>query len=234
MKKLSILFLGLVLLSLPVVMVAAAGTWADYFDSYLTGTSLHGVGGWKGWNNNPAFTAFTTNAQSRSLPNSMDISGNADMIHEFAISSGFYYLRFYQYIPSSMSGTSYFIMLNQYDDACATCNWSVQVQFQGATGLMIDDGSGASMPFITDQWGEVCLEIDLTQDTQAFLYNGALLYTGSWSNHISGGGTTSIGAVDMFANGATSIYYDDMSLGPGTCLTVPMPFDLYLPIVAHN
>ena len=28
--------------------------WSDNFDSYATGSQLHGQGGWKGWDNNPA------------------------------------------------------------------------------------------------------------------------------------------------------------------------------------
>ncbi|HSM15208.1 MAG TPA: hypothetical protein VLA66_14155, partial [Thermoanaerobaculia bacterium] len=43
-------------------------------------------------------------------------------------------------------------------------------------------------------------------------YNGSQLYTGSWSGEVSGGGVVNIAAVDLFANGATSAYYDDISL----------------------
>jgi hypothetical protein len=39
-----------------------------------------------------------------------------------------------------------------------------------------------------------------------------LLFSGTWTEEVSGGGILSIAAADMFANGSTSVYYDDMSL----------------------
>lgn len=192
---------------------AGSGPWQDNFDSYATGTNLHGVGGWKGWFNDPTFTAFTINAQARSAPNSIDIVSNSDVIHEFSESSGQWVFTAWQYIPGSFVGNSYFIMLNQYDDAGATLNWSVQMLFDSTSGLVIDTGaSGASMPYVTNQWVEIRVEIDLIADTQTFYYNGTALYSGTWSGHVSGGGITAIGALSLFANGASSIYYDDMSL----------------------
>lgn len=71
------------------------------------------------------------------------------------------------------------------------------------------------MPIIRDQWVEVCIEIDLDTDTQAYYYNGQELYSGTWSQHISGGGIPSFGAVSLFANGASPVFYDDMRLGEG-------------------
>ena len=59
---------------------------------------------------------------------------------------------------------------------------------------------------------ELRVEINLTADWQEFYYDGQLLFEGSWSEGMSGGGITTIGAVDLFANGATSVYYDDLSL----------------------
>lgn len=229
MKRLSFLFLSLVplLLLSPVSFkpdtTATVTFWSDDFDSYFPGTSLHGLGGWKGWANDPTVTAYTTSAIFWNSPNSVDISDRSDLVHEFHVNSGLVHFRFFQYIPAHLSGTSYFIMLNQYDDNGSSNNWSVQVRFQSNTGLMIDDGTGNTMPYIPDQWVEVCLEIDLDSDTQTFLYDGLLFYTGSWSDHISGGGVTSVGAVSLFANDASSIYYDDMSLGTGYCAAIYLP-----------
>jgi hypothetical protein len=82
----SILVLVIVLtaaLTIAMMASAAAGAvpWADNFDLYATGANMHAVGGWKGWSNDPTFTAFTTNFQARSAPNSLDIVSNGDMIH---------------------------------------------------------------------------------------------------------------------------------------------------------
>jgi len=56
------------------------------------------------------------------------------------------------------------------------------------------------------------VEIDLDADWQEFYYNGQLLTAKSWTDGVSGDGALNIGAVDLFANGASSVYYDDMSL----------------------
>jgi hypothetical protein len=211
----SIVALALIMALVPAVL-AGGPSWGDNFDGYAPGTDLHNMNGWKGWFNDPSFTAFTSDAQARTAPNSVDIVGNADLVHEYSENAGFWLYRASQYIPGNLAGQSYFIMLNQYDDAGATNNWSVQVIFDGATGMLSDTGaSGATATYVADQWVDVCLEIDLVNDTQEFYYNGASVYTGSWSGHVSGGGVTAIGAVDLFANGASSVYYDDMYLTAG-------------------
>jgi uncharacterized repeat protein (TIGR01451 family) len=216
MKKnriLIVLSLTLLLAVVPFVVMAGGGPWSDNFDSYATGMDLHGVGGWTGWNNTPAASALTSNAQARSAPNSVDILGASDLVQTYTVSSDIWVFTAWQYIPGNMNGTTYFIMLNTYDNACATCNWSVQVMFNSATGMMADAGqSGATQAFLTDQWVEIRVEIDLDADTQDFYYNDALFYSGSWSGHVSGAGATSIANVDLFANNATAVYYDDMSL----------------------
>jgi uncharacterized repeat protein (TIGR01451 family) len=105
-------------------------------------------------------------------------------------------------------------MLNDYNDG-GPYNWSTVVDFNSGSGLMVDNGlSGASQPYITDQWVEIRVEIDLDNDTQDFYYNGALFYSGTWTGHVSGGGSLIIEAVDLYANNATSVYYDDLSLLP--------------------
>jgi len=67
---------------------------------------------------------------------------------------------------------------------------------------------------VYDQWVQIRVDIDLDADTQTFYYNNQMLYTDTWSGHVSGGGALNIGAVDLFANGSTSVYYDDIFLTP--------------------
>jgi subtilisin family serine protease len=191
------------------------GFWSEDFDSYATGQNLHGVNGWKGWDNNPAFTAFTSDTQARSTSNSVEIEGNNDPVREFdGIAAGQWTFTTWQYIPSSMTGESYFIMLNTYNDN-GTKSWSVQVNFNGTTNLVTNTGaSGQTLPLVTDQWVEIRVEIDLNSDTQSFYYDDQLLYTGSWTTEVNPGGVLSIGAVNLYANNASAVYYDDMSLSP--------------------
>ncbi len=58
--------------------------------------------------------------------------------------------------------------------------------------------------------------IDLDTDWLEIYYDGELLdymeWTAGWDGDMLG--ALNIGAVDLFANGATPIYYDDMSLRP--------------------
>ncbi|MCL4263279.1 MAG: M36 family metallopeptidase [Anaerolineae bacterium] len=205
----------------------SGGGWSDNFDSYPTGQDLHGVGGWKGWDNNPAFTAFTTATQARSAPNSVDIVGNADLVQEYTgATSGQWTYTAWQYVPSSMTGLTYFIMLNTYADGGPN-NWSVQVNFNAATDTVTNDGAtGGTLPLVEDQWVEIRLEIDLDADTQSFYYNNQLLYSGTWTGEVSGGGALNIGAVDLFANAASSVYYDDMSLAGPPAAPCDVPSDI--------
>jgi hypothetical protein len=204
--------LALLIGLLPLV-VSAGGPWSDNFDSYADGTVLQDVGGWKGWGNDITYAAVVDSAQSSSAPHSVRVDGAVDAVHEYSETDGQWTYGGELFIPGNLSGQTYFILLNQYDDAGTTNNWSVQVLFDGAQGLMIDTGaSGATMAYVADQWVPFRIEIDLDADTQDFYYNDTLFYSGTWSGHVSGGGITSIGAVDLFANAASPVYYDNLYL----------------------
>ena len=197
--------------------------WSDNFDSYALNSQLHGQGGWKGWANDPAAGALTSGREFRSSPHSAAIVGASDLVHEYAETTGQWVYTAWQYVPTDFTGESYFILLNSYDDAGAANNWSAQVLFDGAANTVTNDGgvSPGSAALIRGQWVELRFEIDLDADTGAFYYNGSMVYSGTWSGQVSGGGATSIAAVDLFANGASVVYYDDMSLvaagGPAVC-----------------
>ena len=203
-----------------------ADAWSDNFDSYETGVPLQGLGGWKGWDNSPAASALTTDVHALSTPNSVDILPSADLVHEYAgYTSGEWVYIAWQYIPTDFAGESYFILLNQYADGGASNNWSVQVDFDSVDNLVENTGiSGGTLPLIKDAWVELRVEIDLTDDTCTFYYGGSLLYQGTWTAEVSESGISNIAAIDLFANGASSIYYDNLSLTPP-----PIPY--YLPII---
>jgi hypothetical protein len=61
------------------------GPFEESFDVYPPATSLHGLGDWKGIDNDPFFTAFTTTGAepANSPPQSADISSNSDLVHEY-------------------------------------------------------------------------------------------------------------------------------------------------------
>lgn len=190
--------------------------FSENFDAYAVGSNVHGQGGWKGWLNNPGVGAFVDDAFSVSPSNSINISTTSDLIHEFDQASGVWIVRAMQYIPADYAGQSYFIMQNVYNDDEVGLNWSVQVQFDSGTGNLLNDGgvSGGSMPYVTGEWKEIRVEIDLDNNIQTFFYDGTQLYSGSWTDQFTnpGGGALEIGAIDLFANGASPVYYDDISI----------------------
>lgn len=194
------------------------GNWTEHFDIYATGSQMHGQGGWKGWGNVAGAGALTSSTQARSPLNSVDTLGATDLVHEYVgYSGGVWTYTAWQYIPTGTTGDAYFILLNSYDDAGTTNNWSTQVCFDQATNTVVDDvaanctGPGP-IAIVHDQWVEIRVVIDLDANTQTFYYNGTQLYTDSWTEHISGGGALNFGAVDLFANGSSSVFYDDISL----------------------
>ena len=211
-----ILPLALLLAMMPLLVSAAGGPWSDNFDSYTNGSNIHGQGGWKGWDNIPGNGGTVTTAQARSAPNSLETDAVEDVVHEYSVTDGQWVYTAWQYIPGNFVGQHYFIMLNTYADG-GTNNWTLQLCFDSTSGNVFDDSgatcAGNSLPFVTDQWAEIRVEIDLDADSFDLFYNGGQLITGGvWSQHTSGGGVTSIGAVDLWSNGGTPVYYDDMSL----------------------
>jgi len=190
--------------------------WEENFDSYDLGSSMHGQGGWKGWDNDPIWTAYVSDDKSLSNPHSVDIVADADLIHEYAgATSGQWTYTAHVYVPSDLTGLSYFIMLSHYEDfGGQTLNkWAVQMWFDTDQMIVtVDDGDYLSL--ITDQWVEIRVEIDLDTDWHEVYYDDDSLYAKAWTAgpHNVGDGILNIGAVDLFANAATSVYYDDMSL----------------------
>ena len=77
--------------------------------------------------------------------------------------------------------------------------------------VVTDDMTGDELPLIYDQWVEILVKIDLDNDLKEIYYDGEFLSSESWTR---GDGYLNIGALDLYANNATSVYYDDISLIP--------------------
>lgn len=193
----------------------AVAEWSDNFDDYDLGSGLHGQGGWEGWEGDSTWDAYVTGDQYFSEPHSVDINGDADMVHPFeGYTEGLWIFSTRVYVPSDLVAPnfSYFILLNTYGPGIH--NWSTQVGFDPVTSTVFSDFEGTTLPLIYDRWIELRVDIDLDADWQDIYYDGALLSGKSWTDGLSGGGALNIGAVDLFAYGATSVYYDDMELIP--------------------
>ncbi len=214
------LTIGIIILFVEVIVIpgSATFTWEDNFDSYTTGQFLDGGsddGGWKGWGNNPSAGATVTDTQSVTLPHSVDINGVSNLVHEYnGYTTGFWTYKALQYIPNEYTGVSYFILLSAYDDTGSTIIRNVQLWFDGEQGLIGSDFDENTVPLIKEQWNKIACYIDLDSDWLQIYYNGALLVEHAWTDTVqgTGGGLLNIAAVDLFANNASSIYYDSMSM----------------------
>lgn len=208
MKKLAILAV------VATFAAAANAQWSDNFDSYANGMQLHGVNGWVGWNNDPGAGALVSNAQSSSAPNSVDIVGATDLVQIFAgATSGIWMFSGNMYIPTAYTGNTYFIMMNTYTGNGG--NWSMQMHFDSVTGMVRNIGGSNNVvtetqtPFVRGVWTPFDVMIDLDANTHVGRYNGTEVVSGAW---YGAPGIAAIANIDLFANGATSVYYDDLSL----------------------
>jgi hypothetical protein len=206
-------------LALPDAPNGEAASWVDHFDLYTTGSQMHGQGGWAGWDNSPGAGALTSSTQARTAANSVDILGPSDLVRTYTgYTSGTWTYSIWQYIPSTVTGNTYFILLNRYEVG-GTNNWSTQLCFDATADVVRDDIPGnctgsTTLPIVYDQWVEIRVVIDLDTNAQTLFYGGQQLYSATWTGHISNptGSQMAIAAVDLFANGATSVFYDDAVL----------------------
>ncbi|HEY5914025.1 MAG TPA: LamG domain-containing protein [Verrucomicrobiae bacterium] len=207
-------------LLLPGIVIAgwlmAAGTadaqWSENFDTYAAGSQVAGQGEWQGWDGAAAAGALVSSAQAFSSPRSIAITGGSDLVHRYSgYTSGRWVFSTRQYIPSSLtSGTSYFILLNTYNNG-GPYNWSIQTAFDLSAGTLLEEqGTSQVRPIVRNQWVELKYYIDLTANTVSCYYNGAFFSSHRWQN----AGANAIGAVDLFANNVGPVYYDDISLAP--------------------
>jgi len=190
----------------------ASADWAENFDSYALGSGLHGQGGWRGWDGNPAADAYVSDAFAHSSPHSVSITAASDIVQAYSgYSTGLWIFTAWVYVPTDFSGTSYFLLLNTYGEG-GPYNWSNQVSFVSASNTVVSEPELASLPLILGQWVELRVEIDLVADRQIMYYDNQMLYDKSWTDGISGDGALNIACVDLYANNASPVYYDDMSL----------------------
>ena len=71
-------------------------------------------------------------------------------------------------------------------------------------------GASSTIPIIRGQWVELRYEIDLAANTVEVLLQRALILNPCWRRRYWG--VMRSAAVDLFANNAGAVYYDDISL----------------------
>ena len=222
------MYVGLILGALACISAPVSAQQHEDFDSYAPNKQVVGQGGWEEWGAGAG--AVVSNKQSLSVGNSIDIKAASDLIHRYSgYTSGTWEYKAMQYIPKTFTGKTYFILLSSFG---TTNKWAVQVAFDKTSGNVIPDagksGSKATTPIIYDKWVPIQVVIHLDADWVQFYYNGKLLDDATVADHatLGGGwkwtggpfggtnGPKAIGAVDLFANKSTSVYYDDFCLRP--------------------
>ncbi len=199
-----------------VLLSMAENIWAaeftEGFEAYAAGTSVHGQGGWQGWDNVAAAGASVSNRMAHGGRNSIEILGSSDLVHPFGLAGGKWVLTAYQYIPAGAKGATYFILLNTYRDA-GPYDWSVQTEFDLTAGTVTPatGATGSQAKIVYDQWVEIRVIIDLTANAFEQSYNGVRIAAGTWDNNAHG----TLQAIDLFGNGASSVFYDDLKIDSG-------------------
>ena len=194
--------------------------WSDNFDSYTLGQFLDGTpddGGWKGWDNDPAFGAYVVDDQALSSPHSVDIVGAADLLQIFTgICSGQWTLTFWNFVPTDFLDASYSYMMSYYRDDIPYYNIRAQlsIEFNGMSDTVWSRFSGQTTPLIKGQWVEIRVEIDLDADWLECYYNDELIDAKNWTAgvHNTHNGYFNLNSVAMWASDSDSVYYDDFTL----------------------
>ncbi len=217
MKGIWVLLVGALVAVLPVT--SEAQLFVETFDSYAAGSNVFGQGGWTDWDGSGNYGSIVSTAQSHSAPNSLLVVNPSDTVHTFSgVTSGTWYIKAWVYLPSTSTGDVYFIVLNTFG---GTNNWSAQLRMcaaapcTGGTPGQIVNVGGTGNPLtgtatlITNQWVEIRIEVNLDTNQATYYYNNTLL-EGPVAWQV--GGANEIQAFDLFSDGCTESYMDDIWL----------------------
>ena len=191
--------------ALLLIVPVASADWSDNFDSYAAGSGLHGQGGWAGWEGDSTWNAFVVDSMSLSPNNSVAIIATSDIVHGFTETAGEWEMTAWCFIPTGSTGDTFFIMLNSYYPN--PNKWSVQITFDTETGILTTQG-GSTKTIIYDTWVEVKIEIYLDTNSKHIYYNGEFMESNPWQS----GGVDEIAALDLYSDGASTIFWDDLNL----------------------
>ena len=198
--------------------------WGDGLEDYAPGTLMYNVGGWTGWDDVEDVAGTISTTQAHSGSNSIAVH-NSDAIHPFSpvYDGGQWTIKAWQYIPSGMANTTYFIVNTFYAHGGPYFT-GVELHFTPGLGVydFWRDPSGLSaVPLIYDQWVEIRIQVDFDAGwvgTVRQYYDDQLVYAGDW---ITGSvGQLAIANIDLYAPHPETVYYDDLSVRPAGASTL--------------
>jgi hypothetical protein len=202
-----------VAIALALVPAAALAQWCDNFDTYPVGPL--NLGGWAGWDGNPGAVGYVVNSRFRSAPNSAEIRPTSDAVQPFTgVNSGQWVVSGWCYIPAGIAGNQYLILMNTYTagNPHANNHWSAQILLDMTLNQVrdADNPSSPTFPIVRGQWVEVRDEIDFASDLQSVYYGNVLIWQESWTAGTAPGGALNLALIDLYSEGAPSIYWDDL------------------------
>jgi hypothetical protein len=213
MKVLARLFGIAAVVVLGSALNSSAANFFEDFESYANGSSLHGQGGWAGWDMSAGATGYASTNYAYAGLQSVRIVAASDLTHNFSgFNSGQVVLSIWQYLPANYAGDSFLILLNRYAPGGPDA-WSAQIHANAGTGLLTsDNGGGATLPFAKSKWMEYRFNIDLAANTVSEYYGGTLLSTHQWYDPTDANALAQVGAIDLYGNNAGDVYYDNLSV----------------------
>jgi len=192
------------------------GDWVESFDFYAAGSSLHGQGGWTGWDNNPAVTAYVSESQCHTYPNSVLIGSMQNVVHQFTgVSSKIWRFTVYLLIPSFLSGFCSLNLLNTYSHG-GPYSWSTAIRINGNDGTIYSDPGGTVLSLDYGKWHLLEFIINFEENTQSIYYvhehGWVLLDSKSWTEGYTGGGALNLAGVQLVGTYNSNIYFDTFTL----------------------
>jgi hypothetical protein len=204
----------------PMVEAQQTWPWEDTLDRYATGSLIAGQGGWETWDNNPAFDTIVTNANSFNPPNSLLVSGSANVIRPFPGGAPTGDLYFRVYIPSTHTGEVWLTVPSAYT-AGGPYSWAVRVVMcvsacitpGAAPGQIVNIGGDGvpgigSAPLPTDQWFVIWVTYNLPGEGN----NYAVGLNGIFFTPFQPWSGPKFQAVNVFSKNGSPAYMDDFVL----------------------
>jgi len=235
---------GSFLAALTVCAASASAQFSDNFESYAASsagtvftTGPANAGGWKQWAGaaNSHTLCFDTGAAISAHGGTKFVGTqlNSDLVHEFALTSGFWDITAWTYVPGSaspnpMGDSQWLVLLNNYADAGGWI-WATQIEFDPSLGRVRADAGisvvtgtvqAVEVPMQFDAWKQVRLEVDLTNNVATLFYDNVQMgdpFNWALGPFGQNAATTppAIDAIDLYANDTTVpgfMYWDDVSI----------------------
>jgi len=131
---------------------------------------------------------------------------------------GVWTVQFYMYVDGGASG-----YWNIQDNEIAGLQWNGEFYVGqastggGAAGVITHTGTGATTPYVADQWFEVRHVIDLDVMTHTMYIDGNLFLDAVPYEGTGGVAATALGAINYYSAGTINSYYiDDFTFVEGT------------------